>query len=989
MYNPTNNHKPASTRLKSLTSATLLTTLLLTPTTKTNADIIIGTDDPLNPGTTINTDITDNTGNPLTPAQILTENFIHIGNTTDGNLLLRNEIITTKPSITLGKTPTAQGHLTLDNTTLNLPISTILNQGSITLQNQSNITIQNSARGYGQIKTSNFDGATSTINLSSGATINQGSFIINNQANTTTIFNLQDPNTAINSGEISGPLYLNANTTEIYNITNNAQFNLSSRIRSESSNSEININTDGQLNTGQLSLDSINTEINLNSGGKLTTQELTSNNKQGSLHINMHGQNTQFNVGDSQSSTNRIKNLNLNITDQAIFNSDGRLSFIIGDNQNNITGNASINISNNATMNFYNNPLTFNAYGNDTNISMTISSGATINTAGLGFGSFNGQTSLNTLTITDPNTNVNLSATNTNHETTQGPLSISGTNLNILNGATLTAISREFHTIDTHSTINISGNNATLNLGASPLNQGYTQTEINAREVNLSNSAKINSHGLMYLNMYAPTSSPKQTINIQDPDTIWKHNGRITVFSNFRSNYAIQSEINLTNQAKIITGKIEFRAAINTSPTIPSSLNISGIGTTLSAVTAVQDYNPRNFQYPKTASLQVGTPYDPFTKTTLNLYEDATLNTPQAYISSNSIATIKDSGTTWNAYEIYANGSLKVSNGATINIADKLTYQGGTSSYEPKFTTTLTITGQNTTVNLGSAQTIINIFEQPGNPQNIPALRTNENAILYLNSGNSLIADGGTLNTPNVYFESGSITIKDPNSKINTNNFEIKTESFSRQKNTTLTLETPNAIRAHDMLLQTNNPSTITLNLTADQDTDAAIQIANDLTIDAKAKLNILTDNLDDLALDDTFTLINIDGNRIGQFTNLNENQIIQYQNNLALRLTYLAGDGNDIGLITTQAPELGDTNDDGQINQQDLDLAIQHFGTSSILGDANHDNTVNLQDIFLLRNILKTNTPFSIPEPSTLFTLLTLAPLTLRRKNRRSRAAE
>ena len=158
------------------------------------------------------------------------------------------------------------------------------------------------------------------------------------------------------------------------------------------------------------------------------------------------------------------------------------------------------------------------------------------------------------------------------------------------------------------------------------------------------------------------------------------------------------------------------------------------------------------------------------------------------------------------------------------------------------------------------------------------------------------------------------------------------------------------------------------------------IDILGDVTLNGN--LNILTDELTTLTLGDTFILLEIGGEQSGTFTNLAENDIAAYYNNIALRLTYLGGDGNDIALITTQPPDIGDANGDNLINQLDLDLVQQHLGTNNFQGDANHDGIVNLADLFAVRNNFTPSS--SVPEPTTLLTFLALAPLTqTRRKNK------
>jgi hypothetical protein len=167
--------------------------------------------------------------------------------------------------------------------------------------------------------------------------------------------------------------------------------------------------------------------------------------------------------------------------------------------------------------------------------------------------------------------------------------------------------------------------------------------------------------------------------------------------------------------------------------------------------------------------------------------------------------------------------------------------------------------------------------------------------------------------------------------------------------------------------------NTSTLNISPNSNNIIPFIVGNNATI--AGILNILTDSLTTLQLDDELILFDIGNTQSGNFDNFAENNITAYYNNLALRITYVGGDGNDISLIATATPKLGDANDDGLINEQDLIAIQQYLGTNSIFGDANFDGIVNQQDIITYQN--------AIPEPTTLITLLALTPLLTKRKHK------
>ncbi len=229
----------------------------------------------------------------------------------------------------------------------------------------------------------------------------------------------------------------------------------------------------------------------------------------------------------------------------------------------------------------------------------------------------------------------------------------------------------------------------------------------------------------------------------------------------------------------------------------------------------------------------------------------------------------------------------------------------------------------------------------------------------YHQPGSLTLASGGQLDTNALFFH-------DPKSQLN----------FTLSKD----------------YLNTQNHWAITGNTDLDSPSENGVDLARiygHLNIVFDAGDGILLDMGDGLQDNQTYNLMQIAGdsdNLQGTFKNLEEGDSLGIFAKHEVFISYLGGDGNDITLYTTTALTnliQGDTNFDQQVNQTDLDFVTQNLGSNNPQGDANHDGTTNLKDLFAVRNNFNPN-PNSIPEPTTLLTILTLAPLTqTRRKNR------
>ena len=199
--------------------------------------------------------------------------------------------------------------------------------------------------------------------------------------------------------------------------------------------------------------------------------------------------------------------------------------------------------------------------------------------------------------------------------------------------------------------------------------------------------------------------------------------------------------------------------------------------------------------------------------------------------------------------------------------------------------------------------------------------------------------------------------------------------------------------------LTINNKST--LNIALKNTLDTFIQVKNNATLNGK--LNIITKDLESLKLGDFFIIINVQNNNAGSFKNYKEGDRVATKNNINLYITYQGGDGNDVELFTKKQPSGSGT----QIQEYELG-----YTATTMSGD-------NIPDTFSSANALPQNSnslfpegspspqpniPYipeipteepplgdpqepseqTIPEPTTLLSLITIAITTLNKRNHR-----
>ena len=1027
--------------LKQLSTATFLSIILIIPTTNTNAEIIVGIDDPINPGNIINTDITDIDGNPIDITSNPLPYIIHFGHDQYSSLLINNASTLWTDKSYIGYNYGSSGTVNIQDAGTNWTITDWLLVGH-----------------YGQ----------GTLNIKNGATVNASSnaYIGSGYSPSGTV-NIQDPNSNLTIADI---LYVGFNGQATICIKNGATVNATAT--SIGSNAHITLNN-GTLNTGTISsLDpqKISGTGTINLGGEIYDQNITLQNQNdfiiSTTILNGINQNIILNtdlslnnvrLGVGQNGTGR-----LNIQNGMQINSqDGYIGFNSGSNgtvnmqdpgsswtiANDLYvgrwGQATLNIKNGATVNAINtfigskghinlNNGTLNTHEIQSLDSQYLTGTGTLNTAGKVYDkilTLQNPSDLHftqTLNGTDQNIthNTHLSLNNVRFGAGQNG---TGT-LNIQNGI-------QINSQDGYIGFN-SGSNGTVNIqdtDSSWTIENLLYVAFNGQAIlNIKNGATVNTNGEVSIG-YKPGSSG--TINIEDARSSWRIANRIYIG---RSG---QATLNIKNGATFGTNEnayIGYYASSNSNVNIQdaesnwiiannlyvghysqATLNIKngatvstndfayiGFGSGASGTVNMQGTDS-NWEI--TNRLFVGSKG----QGTLDIKNGAAVNSDIAiigdYVGSSGTVNIQDADSNWKITDWLTVGrdgqaTLNIKDGATVNCNNASI----ASSRGVIFNSSSTVNVQG----LGSKWTITSNLDVGRDGQ----------ATLNIKNGATVNSSSASIATKYNSISSGTVNVQGPDSKwaiagelsighrgnatFNIQNGATVTSgkttiSESADSNSIVNLQgsesawTANSIHVgseggqSSININDNAQLIITedfyiydmqaskLSLTLSSPSDTFIDIGRDAYI--AGDLNIFSSNLIDLTLEDTFILLDISGELTGTFDNLDENDIAAYFDGLALRLTYQGGDGNDIALYVTQAPELGDTNDDGQINQLDLDLVQQHLGTNNYLGDANHDGTVNLEDLFAVRNNFANTT--SIPEPATLFTLLVLAPLTLIRR--------
>ncbi|MEM9413997.1 MAG: hypothetical protein AAGA29_00785 [Planctomycetota bacterium] len=143
-----------------------------------------------------------------------------------------------------------------------------------------------------------------------------------------------------------------------------------------------------------------------------------------------------------------------------------------------------------------------------------------------------------------------------------------------------------------------------------------------------------------------------------------------------------------------------------------------------------------------------------------------------------------------------------------------------------------------------------------------------------------------------------------------------------------------------------------------------------------------------EIEADDTFALISIEGTRTGEFFGRAENATVGSHAGLDLLLTYVAGDGNDIGLTAVLS---GDVDGDHTVGTTDLDILLANWGDvvapfDRAMGDLSGDGRVGQADLQLVAAHWGNNASNTgvVPEPASAIPLLSLLWISRRRRSLR-----
>ena len=377
-----------------LTTATLLTTLLLTP--PAHAEIIVGIDDPNNHGNTINTDITADYGEPILDITNLRPyQRLHIGHDKDANLIINNASTLTTDYTYLahysqsnsivsihdiGSNWTTSGFYIgrAGNATLNIKNGATINSSfaNIALQDNSTgtVNIQDSGSNWtitGILNVGNKGQA--ALNIKNGATVNATRTVIGNLGH----IKLQNGTLNTSSINTTSPQFLTGTGTiniagEIYDktITLQNQSDLKYATTLNGTNQNISLNLDLTQINDELGAGNSGTGIlNIKNGIKL-------NSKNGYIGA-LQGSNGTVNIQDNSSNWT-VGNItiggrgqaNLNIANGANVNSN---SATIGKYS---TSNGTVNIKDPGSNLTVNGRIMLGDRGNTT---LNISNGATVN----------------------------------------------------------------------------------------------------------------------------------------------------------------------------------------------------------------------------------------------------------------------------------------------------------------------------------------------------------------------------------------------------------------------------------------------------------------------------------------------------------------------------------------------------------------------------------------------------------------------------------
>ena len=141
------------------------------------------------------------------------------------------------------------------------------------------------------------------------------------------------------------------------------------------------------------------------------------------------------------------------------------------------------------------------------------------------------------------------------------------------------------------------------------------------------------------------------------------------------------------------------------------------------------------------------------------------------------------------------------------------------------------------------------------------------------------------------------------------------------------------------------------------------VDVSGNVSIDGALDVSLL----DPFSLEafQTFTILDIDGNRIGQFDGLGEGDSVGNVGGMDLFITYAAGDGNDVALFTETFA--ADFDVDGDVDGDDF-LVWQAGFNADDRGDANGDGVTDGDDFLIWQSQLGPGSgraSGAVPEPA------------------------
>ena len=569
--------------------------------------------------------------------------------------------------------------------------------------------------------------------------------------------------------------------------------------------------------------------------------------------------------------------------------------------------------------------------------------------------------------------------------------------INVENSSSLKVTGSFFqaYTATGTATLNIAGLNSSANI------KYFENARLGNATLNVSNGASIIVTGDLF---QAYEMGSNGTTNINDQSTIAKFNyfenasnGNGTINVSSGSEFIVDTELQQSvAQNAVAIFNIE---GINTKVIIKDMISaIKGSATTTVSNGASLNVTETLLQAQDAGSNALFNVSGTGTIVNIKEFDNAELGTAVTNISDN--ASFMVSGGLLQAIAPGSHSTINVTNNATLTVNDALIQ-----AYE---------TGSTAILNVSNANVLINIFQSARNGNATTTISNNakltiannfvqatyENSLAVLNiSGADTIVNTNIFNnagagnaTVNIsagakFYAIDSILqatdlLGVATLNIAGSNTQVITDYIDNGNNgeAHLNIKAGGQLVVDDIYFQ-NKLSDVSLDISSDYlSTNNLWAITGNIRDEIVENDGINEAYLDgdifiDLALghildyNQTYNFMQI-ANDFGiletDFDNYAEDDIVASQGDIDVYITYQGGDGNDIVFYTTRNYAQGDANGDDIVDSIDIDLTIQHFGTTSNSGDANHDGKTDLEDLFAIRNNFGNISATTIPEPTT-----------------------